>query len=132
MLYDFLKAIPGINLKGVDISDYAVNNSVPEIKKFAQVANAKELPFPDNSFDVVILINTIHNLERAECAVALKEISRVSKKYSFITVDAYRNEEEKKRMLAWNLTAKTIMSVEEWKSFFHDSGYDGDYYWFIP
>ena len=132
MLYDISKLIPGITLKGVDISDYAINNCLPEMKKFLQVENAKKLPFPDNSFDVVISINTIHNLERAECAAALKEISRVSKKYSFITVDAYRNEEEKKRMLAWNLTAKTIMSVEEWKFFFHDSGYDGDYYWFIP
>ena len=32
-------------------SDYAINNSVPEIKKFVQVANAQKLPFPDNSFE---------------------------------------------------------------------------------
>ncbi len=132
MLYDIFKLIPGVNIKGVDISEYAINNCLPEIKKFLQVSDATKLPFPDNSFDVVISINTIHNLERTECSVALKEISRVSKKFSFITVDAYRNEEEKKRMLAWNLTAKTIMSVDEWKSFFNESGYNGDYYWFIP
>ncbi|HIC44635.1 MAG TPA: class I SAM-dependent methyltransferase, partial [Sulfurimonas sp.] len=92
----------------------------------------KKLPFPDNSFDVVISINTIHNLERSECAKALREITRVKKKYSFITVDAYRNKEEKKRILAWNLTAKTIMSVSDWKLFFKEVGYTGDYYWFIP
>ena len=132
MLYDILKLISGINLKGIDISDYAIKNCLPEVKKYLQVGNAKKLPFSDNFFDVVISINTIHNLERPDCAVALKEISRVSKKYSFITVDAYRNEEEKKRMLAWNLTAKTIMSVKDWKSFFLESGYNGDYYWFIP
>ena len=132
MLYDIFKLIPGVNIKGVDISEYAINNCLPEMKKFLQVSDATKLPFPDNSFDVVISINTIHNLERTECSVALKEISRVSKKFSFITVDAYRNEEEKKRMLAWNLTAKTIMSVDEWKSFFNESGYNGDYYWFIP
>ena len=33
---------------------------------------------------------------------ALKEISRVSRVGSFITVDAYRNEEEKELMYAWN------------------------------
>ena len=81
---------------------------------------------------MVISINTIHNLERAECAEALREITRVSKKYSFITVDAYRNDEEKKKMYAWNLTAKTIMSVDDWKLFFKEVGYVGDYYWFIP
>ncbi|HAG73610.1 MAG TPA: methyltransferase type 11, partial [Gammaproteobacteria bacterium] len=33
---------------------------------------------------------------------------------------------------AWNLTAKTIMSVDEWVSLFDEAGYTGDYYWFIP
>ena len=39
---------------------------------------------------------------------------------------------KKKRMENWNLTAKTIMHVEEWKNFFEEIGYTGDYYWFIP
>jgi ubiquinone/menaquinone biosynthesis C-methylase UbiE len=132
MLYDLSQLIPGIKIRGIDVSEYAINNSMPEVRKFIQVANAKKIPFPDNSFDVVISINTIHNLERAECGQALREISRVSKKYSFITVDAYRNDEEKKNMHAWNLTAKTIMSVDDWKLFFKEAGYVGDYYWFIP
>ena len=132
MLYDFVKLIPGIKVRGIDISDYAINNAKSEVKEFVQVANAKKLPFPDNSFDIVISINTIHNLEANECAQALLEIDRVSKKKSFITVDAYRNEEEKKKMMAWNLTAKTIMSVDNWKSFFKEVGFKGDYYWFIP
>jgi hypothetical protein len=35
-------------------------------------------------------------------------------------------------MEAWNLTAKTVMHVNQWKEFFNDIGYTGDYYWFIP
>ncbi len=132
MLYDFSKLIPGIKLNGVDVSEYAVESALREVKEFITVANAKKLPFKDNSFDFVISINTVHNLERNECAQALREIDRVSKNNAFITVDAYRNEEEKSRMFAWNLTAKTIMSVNEWKSFFKESGYRGDYFWFIP
>ena len=80
----------------------------------------------------MISINTVHNLEKKECAISLREIERVTKKNSFITVDAYNNDDEKKRMYAWNLTAKTIMSVDEWKFFFNDVGFKGDYYWFIP
>ena len=132
MLFDLYKMIPGIKLSGADISEYAINNSIPEVRKFLKIANAKELPYSPNSFDLVISINTIHNLEKEECAIALQEISRVSKKYSFITVDAYRNNEEKKRMLEWNLTAKTIMSVDDWVLFFKKVKYIGDYYWFIP
>ena len=50
----------------------------------------------------------------------------------YVTVDAYRTEEEKERMFAWNLTARTVMHVEEWKAFFAEVGYEGDYYWFVP
>jgi len=132
MLYDLKRLIPGINVRGVDISEYAIANSLPNIKDHVSVANAKNLPFENNTFDVVISINTIHNLEIDECAISLNEIERVSKGNSFITVDAYRSEDEKKRMMAWNLTAKTIMSVEEWIIFFKKVGYNGDYYWFIP
>ena len=132
MLNDIAKAIEGISLKGIDISEYAIANSIEDMRQNLVVANAKDLPFDNNSFDVVISINTVHNLEKDELAQALQEIERVSKDKSFITVDAYNSEAEKQRMYAWNLTAKTIMSVDEWVSFFNDVGYTGDYYWFIP
>lgn len=132
MLYDFHRLIPGIEVRGVDISEYAVANSFPAVKEFLQVADARKLPFADNSFDLVISINTIHNLLRNGCFTALQEIKRVSRGKSFITVDAYRNEEEKKRMIDWNLTARTIMHVDEWQELFRLAGYSGDYYWFIP
>ncbi len=132
MLHDLAESIPGITLKGIDISEYAIKNAMVDMKSHVQVANATQLPFPDKSFDVVISINTVHNLDRNDCIQALQEIERVSRGHSFITVDAYRNDDEKERMNAWNLTAKTIMSVEEWITFFKDVGYTGDYFWFIP
>jgi ubiquinone/menaquinone biosynthesis C-methylase UbiE len=132
MLYDFYKLNLNLDLYGIDISKYAIDNCVPEVRNKLQVADATKLPFEDNFFDLVISINTIHNLDKAECATALQEISRVSKKNAFLTVDAYRNNEEKQRMDAWNLTAKTIMSVDDWIKFFEKSQYKGDYFWFIP
>lgn len=132
MLYDFKRLIPNITVAGCDISDYAIKNAIEEVKPFLKTANAIDLPYKDNSFDLVISINTVHNLEKPELTRALQEIKRVSRKNSFITVDAYRNEKEKELMYHWNLTAKTIMHVDEWKAFFDNVGYTGDYYWFIP
>ena len=132
MMHDFLEIIPGIEINGIDVSEYAIKNCMTSVKGFAEVANANKLPFKDKSFDLVISINTIHNLDLNECINSIKEIQRVSRNYSFITVDAYNSEDEKKRMYDWNLTAKTIMSVKDWKKLFKEIGYNGDYYWFIP
>ncbi len=132
MIYDFLKLLPALKIKGIDISDYAIKNSKPEVSHLTSVASAEKLPFEDNEFDYVISINTIHNLPINNCKKALKEISRVAKKDAFITVDAYNNDEEKKRMYDWNLTAQTILSTTHWKNLFKECGYFGDYYWFIP
>ena len=60
------------------------------------------------------------------------KIGRVAGLGSSIAVDANRNDEEKKKMLAWNLTAKTVLQVDEWKELFKETGCSGDYYWFMP
>lgn len=132
MIHDFRQLIPEIQAFGIDISPYAIAHAQEEIKPFVQVADTRSLPYPSKSFDLVISINTVHNLERADLIQALREIERVSCGNSFITVDAYRTDEEKELMFAWNLTARTILHVEEWKELFKEAGYTGDYFWFIP
>lgn len=132
MMHDFAEIIPGIYVEGIDISEYAIEHGLDDMKPFMQVANAKELPFEDNSFDLVISVNTVHNLPIEECKQALKEIMRVTRQDAFVTMDAYRSDEEKQRMDMWNLTALTYMSVSEWEDLFSEIGYTGDYYWFIP
>ena len=132
MLFDFMKLNPNFVLEGIDISDYAITNAVPEVKKFLKVGDAKSLPYENNSFDLVISINTTHNLEINQCKKALSEMERVSRKDKYLIVDAYSNEIEKDRIFAWNLTAKTILSTNEWISLFEEAGYTGHYYWFEP
>lgn len=132
MMHDLAALIPGITVKGVDVSAYAIEHAIESMRPHVSVADARALPFADKSFDVVISINTIHNLERRDLVQALREIERVNRRGAFITVDAYRTDEERRRMEAWNLTARTILPVEGWKDLFTEAGYTGDYYWFIP
>jgi len=131
MLHDFKEIMPGCSVAGLDVSEYAIENSMPTVKQFLKVASAEKLPCPDKSFDLVISINSIHNLPLEACKTALVEIERVSRGGSFITVDAWRNEQEHEDLLKWVLTAETYMHVDDWKKLFDQIGFSGDYYWFI-
>jgi SAM-dependent methyltransferase len=131
MMHDFKRLMPELEIKGLDISEYAMEHAKEEARPYMEVGNAKDLPYEDNSYDLVICINTVHNLPLKECKQAIREVERVSRGKSFITMDAWRTEEERERLMKWNLTALTYMHVDDWKQLFEDVGYTGDYYWFI-
>lgn len=131
LLHDLKELIPGLPVAGVDISEYAIANTMEDIKPFCQVANAASLPFPDKSFDLVISINTVHNLDRDGCKKAIQEMERVSRKYKYLQVDSWFNEEQREKLMKWYLTGLTFMGVEDWRKFFEECGYTGDYYWTI-
>ena len=127
MLVDLLKAIPTLDLSGIDISSYAIENSHESIKNRVKVANCLNLPFEDNSFDLVISINTIHNLDELGCIKSLQEIERVKKKYSYLVVDGWSTPEEERDLKSWVLTAVTVLHTSEWEKLFEKAGYTGDY-----
>lgn len=131
MLHDFRELMPFARLAGIDISPYAIEHADPLVRDRLRVANAVELPFADHSFDLVIAINTLHNLPPDLCRQGLREVSRVSRGAAFVTMDAWRNEHEHERLLKWNLTALTYMHVDDWEKLFAEVGYTGDYWWFI-
>lgn len=131
MMYDFGLLMPKAKIRGIDVSRYAHEHAKPEMRPFIQVANANNIPFPDDYFDLVICINTIHNLPLIDCKQALHEIQRVSRAHAFVVNDAWRTVAERESMLKWNLTALTYMHVDDWKKLFAEVGYTSDYYWFI-
>ena len=121
----------GIDAYGLDISDYALKNAPIEIQGRVHLGDAKNLQFPDNSFDLVLSINTAHNLIKKDCIKSILELKRVSKKNCFLQVDAYRNIKEKKIFENWVLTAKFHDYTYNWEKIFKRIGYKGDYYWTI-
>ena len=158
LLFDLQDMIPGIKIAGLDISKYALNKTMDgyanylikqgvgylkaleleeearkKILPFLIQGSAENLPYPDNSFDAVISIDTIHNLPEDKCRKAIREIIRVcrNKKNMFIKMDSYRNPEEKERMENWILTAETFLSENQWLELFKQEKYNGDYFWTI-
>ena len=132
MLKDFKRLLPMVKIAGIDISEYAIENSDKEVRDFLSLGDAKELPFEDSTFDLVISINTVHNLKKADCIRALAEIERVSKGQSFVMVDGWRTESERKALDSWVLTAQTILSADRWIELFNEAKYNGDYaFWTV-
>jgi len=132
LLHDFLQVLPGATVRGIDVSAYARDNAHVGMGDKIDLGSGDALPYADKSFDLVISINSIHNLPPDRVRTALREIERVSRGASFITVDAWRTEEEHERLLDWILTAESYFPVEEWVQMFSEEGYTGDYWWFIP
>lgn len=127
LLFDFTKVVPGVEVYGLDISEYAIENSKEEIKDRLQVGNAIKLPFEDHSFDFVYSITTLHNLHCYDLDKALREIERVGKKNKYICVESYRNEIEKANLLYWQVTCEAFNTPDEWDWWFKQTGYTGDH-----
>lgn len=131
LVKDFMKAMPGLEAFGLDISKYALMHCESEVIGRLHLGNAMELPFPDNSFKAAISINAIHNLDRDKCIIALKELQRVSGGNAYIQVDSYRTPEQRQLFLDWVLTAHYHEYPDGWIKTFNEAGYTGDYYWTI-
>jgi SAM-dependent methyltransferase len=126
LLYEFTQAVPGIEVSGIDISQYGIENAKEEIREQLHVGNCTDLPFEDNSFDFVYSLNTFHNLKNFELEAAVKEMNRVSRGKTYICVESFRNEQEKVNLLYWQLTCRSFYDVEEWEWLLRTYGYTGD------
>ena len=121
----------GIDAFGIDISQYALMHCEPEVIGRLHLGSADNLPFPDDSFAAVLSINTIHNLSRERCKIALQEIQRLAPGTGFVQVDSYRTPEQKEIFESWVLTANFYDYPAGWVSLFKEAGYIGDWYWTI-
>jgi len=121
LVKDLLLENRNLNVFGLDISRYALDNCPEEIIGKLHYGSADNLPFPNNSFDLVISINTIHNLNRKRASIALSEMQRVTKK----------NEKQKEIFEQWVLTAEFYDYPNGWIKLFNEAGYKGDYDWTI-
>lgn len=131
LVRDLMEVCPGLDVRGIDISEYAIATCHPDAKSRVQVGNALRLPFPDNSFRAAISINTLHNLDRAGCVIALKEMMRVAPELGYVQVDSYHTPQQREIFVNWVLTAKTHGYPHEWLEIFKEAGYTGDYFWTI-
>ncbi len=127
LLYEFTQVVPGVTVQGLDISEYAIQHAKEEVRDQLILGKAQELPFEDNSFDLVISLTTLHNLKVFDLKKAVREIERVSKRNSYIVVESFRNDREEMNLLYWQLTCASYYAVDEWEWLYNEWGYTGDW-----
>nr|WP_034331015.1 class I SAM-dependent methyltransferase [Herbaspirillum sp. B39] len=126
LLYEMSLLVPGLEIHGIDISPYALEHAKEEIRDRLLLGNATSLPFPDQYFDFVFSITTLHNLHNYDLDKALREMERVGKQ-KYVCVESYRNETEKANLLYWQVTCEAFCTPEEWDWWFRQTGYTGDH-----
>lgn len=127
LLYEIKKIIPTIDIVGLDISEYAINNSKKEIKPFLKKFDVrKKLPFSKNEFDLVISMGLLHNFKISEIELVLKEINRICKD-SYLMVESFRNDRELFNLQCWALTCQAFLDYKEWLHLYNKNNYNGKY-----
>jgi len=57
----------GVDAWGVDISQWAIDHpDHPDVAPFNRVGDVRALPFPDNSFDLILCLQTIEHIPEQE------------------------------------------------------------------
>tara|TARA_B100000963_G_scaffold29270_1_gene21703 strand:- start:30449 stop:31510 length:1062 start_codon:yes stop_codon:yes gene_type:complete len=128
LLYEIKKILKGIQVVGLDFSNYAIKKSKSEIKKYLiqhDINNGLKI-FKEKSFDLVLCINTLHNIKLKNIQFCLGEIERVGIN-KFICVESFKNDKQQFNLQCWALTAETIINTDDWKWLFKQSNYNGDY-----
>lgn len=127
LLHEFRKCLPKMKISGTEVSSYAIETSMEDVRNSIKLAPFTKLPFKDAEFDLVIGIGTVYSLSLPDAIQSLKEIERVGKGKSFITLGSYRTEEEFRLFRYWTLLGTTVLSESDWVEVLKHVGYRGDY-----
>ena len=127
LLFEFTQVVPGIEVAGPEISEYAIQHAKAEVREAIRQGNATELPFEDDAFDLVVSLGCLHNLANYDLDRAAREIERVGNGPKYIMVESFRTEAEKANLLYWQLTCRAFHSPEEWEWLLGQAGYTDDY-----
>lgn len=127
VLHDFREFLPGAKIAGTESSEYAIENAMDDVRDSIVHSDIDKLPFADQRFDLVIAVNIVYTKNLKGVIDCLKEIERVKKSHSFITLGSYENLEEKQLFEWWTLLGSTVLHRKDWISVLTHTGYTGDY-----
>ena len=128
LLKDIKNKFPKMKIEGLETSKYALENSAEEVRGHIKYTeNYLKLNYKDNQFDFLLALGIIYCQSISDSIKILKEIQRVGKGKSFITLASYEDANDYWLFKQWSLLGTTILRQEEWKKILQHAKYTGDY-----
>lgn len=126
LLHEFLQLYPLMRVRGTEISVYARDHAMRDIRLGIRLVPFTDIPFDYQEFHLVIAIGVVYTLNLADAIRCLQEIQRVGKR-AFVTLGSYDTDQDLTLFRAWSLLGSTILRKEEWLEVMTHAGYSGDY-----
>lgn len=133
LLNELASLIPGITIDGFEVSQYAKDTASDAIRDRISVGYPTKLPYADDTFDLVLAINSLHFMPESDVRRTVQEIQRISRRggHFFIQVDAYTNDLQHRSMMAWAPIIKTFLTPEGWDTLFQNDKIEVDTFYTI-
>jgi ubiquinone/menaquinone biosynthesis C-methylase UbiE len=117
----------GVNVRGTEVSRYAIECASYRVQEFITQADFTYQPFPDKEFDLVLAVSPVYAGSLGQAIKVLKEIERVGKGRSFVSLGTYEKEEDYWLLKKWYTLGTLVLRKDEWIEVLNHCGYRGDY-----
>lgn len=121
----------GMNVSGLDMSEYAVSNSHPDVRDAIQLGDASEMPFEDDEFQLIVGKEVLPHLPKDRIVAAITECMRVSSGGIFFEIQTGDTAKELDYLQRWDGTHRTMRSPAWWDDLFKRLEYPGDVHYKI-
>ena len=128
LIHEIKKINPKINVSGFETSKYAVSKTIKPVKKLIKkFTSFSDLSLIHSKFDCIIALGVVYIHTLSDAIQLLKNIQRLSKGKSFITLASYETEKDYWLFKDWTVIGSLLYKKEEWKKIMKYAGYKGYY-----
>ena len=127
LLHELKSQLPQSNVLGTETSPYAIATAHGFARGHIQEISPTHLPFPDDSFNLVVALGVAYTLTLADAVSCMREIQRLAAGDAFITLASYEEEWELDAMREWSLLGNLILREQEWVEVMSSAEYVGTY-----
>lgn len=127
LLKSFSNDLDSNQIFGTESSQYAISQTYSKNDYNLVKSELPYLTFKSETIDLVMSLGNVYTLSLMEAITHLREIERVKRRYSFVTLATYKTATQLLKFKEWSLLGNLILKRDEWKDLMKYSGYTGHY-----